>query len=95
MPAKKREVVSFVARLNPTLVRKLDAYARLSNRSRNQVIEEWLEQHFAMLGPHSPGVLGNIVVNFLAEIVIEGRFVESGQFFLQFHAENGVRHTCP
>ncbi len=48
MPAKKREVVSFVTRLNPALVRTLDAYAELSRLSRNQVIERWLEEHFQL-----------------------------------------------
>ena len=48
MPIKKREVQIFATRLNPALVRKLDAYAAQSNLSRNQVIEKMLTEYWNM-----------------------------------------------
>ena len=48
MPGKRREVHAFVTRLNPLLVRKLDAYAVQSNLSRNQAIEKLLERSFEL-----------------------------------------------
>jgi hypothetical protein len=48
MPGKRREVHSFVTRLSPELVRKLDAYAVQSNLSRNQLIEKMLGEYFGL-----------------------------------------------
>ena len=48
MPSKKRDVHAFVTRLNPLLVRKLDAYALQSNLSRNQAVEKLLERCFVL-----------------------------------------------
>ena len=48
MPSVKRDVHAFVTRLNPELVRKLDAYAIQSNLSRNQAVERLLERCFAL-----------------------------------------------
>lgn len=48
MPSAKRKVHAFVARLNPDLVRVIDAYAIQCNLSRNQAVEVLLEKCFRL-----------------------------------------------
>src|SRR5579863_2641385 len=48
-----------------------------------------------MLRPHLPGLLRNVAVNLLPQIVVERRLIQPRQFFFQFHAKNRVRHTHP
>src|ERR1700722_6883864 len=52
----------------------------------------FVEQHFAELDPAIPRLLGNVVINFLAKIGVEGRFIEAGELLFQLHAENCVCH---
>jgi len=52
-----------------------------------------VEQHFAMLAPHSPGFLGHVLVNLLPQLIIEWWFLQARQFSLQFHAKNISRHN--
>jgi len=48
-----------------------------------------VEEHLAEFGPLIPGLLGDVVVDFLAERVVEGRLGESGELLLEFCAEDG------
>jgi hypothetical protein len=48
-----------------------------------------------MLGPHPPGLLRDVVINFAAKVVIERRLVQTWQFPFQFHAIHEMRHTLP
>ena len=50
----------------------------------------FVEEHFAILRPLAPGLLRDLVVDFVAEFGIERRFLESGQFLLQLDAKNFV-----
>lgn len=52
----------------------------------------FVQQHLAEIRPLVPRLLGNIVVDFAAEIRVKGRFVEAGQFLVQLDAENLVLH---
>ena len=52
----------------------------------------FIEQHFAMLHPHLPGLLGDIFVDLLAEFVVERRLVETGELFVELYAMDHVRH---
>jgi len=52
-----------------------------------------IEQHLAELRPLIPGFLGDVLVDLLAQVSIEGWLGQSGQLFLQFCAKDFVvRH---
>jgi hypothetical protein len=51
-----------------------------------------VEEHLLALDPFAPGFLGDVLVDLLAEVGVEGRFVEAFHFGFVFGAENHVRH---
>src|SRR5215470_9580755 len=50
----------------------------------------FIEQHLAELDPRVPRLLGNAVINFLTQIVVERRLFESGKILLELYAKNLV-----
>src|SRR5882757_6419573 len=57
-----------------------------------------VEKHLAILRPLSPGLLRDLVIDFLTQFGIEWRLRQSGQLLFQLCAENFVfRHDfrCP
>src|SRR6266446_2873075 len=52
-----------------------------------------IEKHLAVLHPHCPGLLRDVVIHFAAELVVKRRLAQTRQLFLQLHAEYSVsRH---
>ena len=68
------------------LVHLLDDHFLIFPACRIQPI--LVEQHFAEFDPGVPGFLGNVVVDFPAQIIVEWRFFQSGKVLLQLYAEN-------
>jgi hypothetical protein len=64
-------------------------------RPRLQAI--FVQQHLLPLHPLAPRCLGDVLVNLLAELGIEGGLVQSLHLFLVAYAKNHVRHClrCP
>src|SRR5271167_2369228 len=47
-----------------------------------------VEHHLAVLAPHLPGFLRNVLVDAAAELGVEGRLVEARHLALELHAED-------
>src|SRR5579863_1920464 len=75
------------------LLQLLDDHFLILAPRRIQAV--FVHQHLAMVCPHLPGLLRNIVVNLAPQVVIERRLIQPGQFLLQLHAKNSVRHNLP
>ena len=50
----------------------------------------FVQQHFAVLHPLAPRLLRDLFVDLFAQVAVERRFGEPGQFLFQFCAENFV-----
>src|SRR5437868_5773321 len=61
---------------------------------------ELVQHHFAVLGPHPPSFLGDVVVDLLPQFGVEWRLIEPWHLFLELHAKHNMarghwitRHT--
>jgi|SRR5450755_3108877 hypothetical protein len=50
----------------------------------------FIQKHFAEFGPASPSLAGDLIVDFVPQVGIEGRLVQTWQFFVELGAENFV-----
>jgi len=50
----------------------------------------FVQQDLAVIHPHGPSVPGNVLIDALAEIVIEGRLVETRQLALELDTRDGA-----
>lgn len=56
----------------------------------------FIQKHLAELGPARPRLAGNLIINFVPQVCVERRLVQSGKFFVKLGAENLVLgHNSP
>src|SRR5271170_4039496 len=53
----------------------------------------FVEEHLLMLQPFGPGFSGDVLVNLLAKVAVEGRLFEAFHFLLITGAKDGMRHS--
>jgi hypothetical protein len=64
-----------------------DGFLILSARGIQTI---FIEQHFAVFGPHLPGLPGDAFIDFLPQFGVERRLIQAWKFLMQLGAKNCV-----